>query len=370
MPKVTLRQRKLVSGKITLYLDFYPPLINPQTGKPLRKEYLKLHMVPNPKSDTDRMFNKQTLALAENIRAKRQMALQAEDYGFLDRERLSGSFMDFYRDVVRKKGGLNCDTWFMSQRYLLSFSGEDLKFSHLTVGFCEDYKEYLLSAPAINSRKKKIGNNTALKYYNMFRYVLRKAYRHQMLTENIYDRTTAIREHDTNREFLTIEEFQRLATTQCGCEVIRTAAIVSGLTGLRFSDIKALVWSEIRGSEGAYYIQFRQQKTKGVQVLPISDQTFSLLGTRRGINENIFPELDYHRTRIFLPHWLSEAGIDKHVTFHSFRHTYATLQLNMGTDIFTVSKLLGHKNVKTTQIYTKIIDAKKREAATRIRLDL
>ena len=370
MSKVTLRQRTLSSGRITFFLDFYPPLRNPSSGKPLRKEYLKRYMVSEPKSEADKMFNKQTLVLAENIRAKRQMAIQNNDYGFLDKERLTGSFLDFYREIVRKKGGMNCDTWFMSQRYLASFSGEDLRFFHLTLVFCEDYKEYLLSAPAINSRKKKISNNTALKYYNMFRYVLRSAYKHELLTENIYDRTSSIREHDTHREFLTIEEFQKLASTKASSDIMKRASIVSGLTGMRFSDIKGLIWSEVRGSKGDYYIQFKQKKTKGAEVLPISDQTFSLLGERKELGDKVFPKLDYNQTRQFLPGWLQRAGITKHITFHSFRHTFATLQLSMGTDIFTVSKLLGHKDIKTTQIYTKIIDSKKKEAATRIHLEL
>lgn len=368
--KVTLRQRTLGSGRISFYLDFFPPLIHPVTGNPMRKEYLKLHLIKEPKTEADKMFNKQTQLLAENIRAKRQMAIQNQDYGFLDKDRLLGSFMDFYRSIVRKKGVLNCDTWFMSQRYLSSFSGEDLKFSQLTVGFCEDYKEYLLGAPAINARNKKISNNTALKYYNMFRYVLRSAYKHQLLVDNVYDRTSAIKEHDTHREFLTIEEFQQLATTEASSKQMKTAAIVSGLTGLRFSDIQGLIWSEIRGSEGDYYIQFKQKKTKGAEVLPISDQTHSLLGIRKELDEPVFPDLDYNQTRQFLPSWLRKAGITKHITFHSFRHTFATLQLSMGTDIFTVSKLLGHRDIKTTLIYTKIIDSKKKEAATRISLNL
>ena len=64
------------------------------------------------------------------------------------------------------------------------------------------------------------------------------------------------------------------------------------------------------------------------------------------------------------------AGIKKHITFHCFRHSYATLQLAGGTDIYTVSKMLGHTNVKTTQIYAKIVDAKKEEATKAIQLDL
>ena len=69
-----------------------------------------------------------------------------------------------------------------------------------------------------------------------------------------------------------------------------------------------------------------------------------------------------------LKHWLAEAGIGKQVTFHCFRHTFATLQIAAGTDIYTVSKMLTHRNVSTTQIYAELVNEKKRESANRISL--
>ena len=71
-----------------------------------------------------------------------------------------------------------------------------------------------------------------------------------------------------------------------------------------------------------------------------------------------------------LKRWIQSAGITKHITFHCFRHTYATLQLASGTDIYTVSKMLGHTNVRTTQVYTKVVDKKKEDAANAIKIDL
>lgn len=64
--------------------------------------------------------------------------------------------------------------------------------------------------------------------------------------------------------------------------------------------------------------------------------------------------------------WCLKAGITKHITFHCGRHTFAVLQLSLGTEIYTVSKLLGHRELKTTQVYAQIMDAKKREAVNRI----
>ena len=71
-----------------------------------------------------------------------------------------------------------------------------------------------------------------------------------------------------------------------------------------------------------------------------------------------------------LERWVKASGITKHITFHCFRHTYATLQLANGTDIYTVSKMLGHTNVKTSQIYAKVIDKKKHEATEALKLDI
>lgn len=370
MSKVTLRKKTLPSKRISFYLDFYPPIPHPRDGKLVRKEYLKLYMVSEPKNEIDRTFNKQTEIIAENIRAKRQLDIQNRQYGFLSAERSMGSFIDFFRDVVRKKKGTNSDVWYMALRYLISFAGYDFRFADITVFFCDEYKEYLLSSPGISERKTPISNNTALSYYNKFRYSLKLAYKADFLTENHYEKTEAIKEHDTQREFLTIAEFQRMANVKISPEGTKRAGLVSGLTGLRYSDVKGLKWGDVRGEAGDYYIQFRQQKTKGVEVLPISDQTFSLLGERGESNDPVFAGLKYSQLRGFMDKWLGLAGIDKHITFHCFRHTFATLQLSMGTDIYTVSKLLGHRDIKTTQIYTKIIDSKKKEAATRITLEL
>jgi len=148
--------------------------------------------------------------------------------------------------------------------------------------------------------------------------------------------------------------------------------LFSCLTGLRWSDIEKLTWQEIQHSkELGYYIRFRQAKTNGVETQPISEESRKLLGDEGQPKEKIFIGLAYGNwNKTILKDWLLEAGITKHITFHCARHTYATLQLTLGTDIYTVSKLLGHKNLQTTEIYAKVINEKKVDAANKINIGL
>jgi len=370
MPKVTLRTKPITKGRSTYYLDHYPPLINPKTGKSQRREYLKLYVFDNPKTDADRLHNRETKKLLEHIRATRQIDVQNQEFGFLSDEQKNANFIDFYRSFAVKKSGSNSDNWYMSLRYLISFSSHNLRFSDLTEWFCEDYKDYLLSGPSINQRGKKIISNTAMAYFAKFRSIIKKAYKRKLIKVDLYELVAPIKEEETSREFLTIEEFQKLAETEAPSDLFKRAALFSGLTGLRFSDVTALTWSTARGTEDNYYLQFKQEKTNGAEVLPISNQAYEFLGERGEPQQRIFAGLTYSQVRWYLAKWLVKAGIDKNITFHSFRHTYATLQLEAGTDIYTVSKMLGHKHVKTTQRYTKVVDRMKKDATKRITLKM
>jgi integrase len=221
-------------------------------------------------------------------------------------------------------------------------------------------------------RKKKLSRNTALSYYNKFKAALKQAYRDGYIQADLNSRIETIKEEETEKNFLTIEELNSLVKTECNYPLLKQAALFSALTGFRFSDIKKLTWGEVTNIKGqGYFITFRQKKTKGFEVMPISDQAFSLMGAPGDPEANVFEGLKYSAySNKHLFQWIGAAGITKDITFHCFRHSYATLQLSNGTDIYTISKMLGHKNVKTTQVYTKIMDKAKRDAANKIKLDL
>ena len=371
--KVKLRQRAISGNRQSLYLDFYPAIPHPETGKPTRREFLGLYLFDKPKNPFDKQSNKETKQLAENIRAKRQIEIQAGDYGFLNTKlKAEADFVQYFKQIVETKTGGNKNGWQTAFNYFEMFTGGKLTLSNLNENLCNEFREYLLTAKRQRGiQSKQIAQSSARTYYNKFKAALKQAYKKGLIETDLSTRIDGISEPEVQREYLTLEELQALVNTPCSIPLLKNAAIFSALTGLRFSDISKLVWSEVQYSElEGYFLKFRQKKTKGVEVLPISEQAFKLLGERKEPTEQVFKGLIYSAyLNVYLKQWILRAGITKDITFHCFRHTFATLQLSHGTDIYTVSKMLGHRELKTTQIYAKIVDESKRKAADKIKLD-
>lgn len=227
-----------------------------------------------------------------------------------------------------------------------------------------------MKVPQGGNKKGIISHNTASHYFAVFKAALKQAFIDGYLTIDISAKVKGIQVRESRREFLTVEELNLLAKAPCD-DLLKRASLFSALTGLRHSDIQKLKWSEVESFNGGHRLNFTQQKTKGVEYMPISEQAYELCGERRDGNILVFAGLpDPSWINSPVKRWVEAAGIKKHITFHCFRHSYATLQLAGGTDIYTVSKMLGHTNVRTTQIYAKVVDEKKEESTKTIVLDL
>jgi integrase len=151
--------------------------------------------------------------------------------------------------------------------------------------------------------------------------------------------------------------------------VLKAASLFSCLTGLRFSDILALRWENFETyPDGGHCIRLRTEKTDAEALNPISQEAYELCGDKS--EGSVFKGFKKTMLQTVLPKWLQAAGITKKITFHCFRHTFATLLVSSGSEIYTVSKMLTHKNVSTTQIYADLIDEKKRQAAEIIKLNI
>lgn len=374
---VTLRKKVLSDGRISLYLDFYPPILDTETNKQTRREFLKLYLFQKPKTQIQKISNIESLHTAELIQIRRQNELRKHDvYSSFEKEQLElqrigeGSFMKYFNDLANRKEGKNYAIWISAIAHFKDFlKGQDIPFIDINVTLINDYREYLLKAKSKRDTGKILARNTALSYYNKLKTTLKRAYKEGKLRTDINAGIDSIKEQESQRNFLTIQEARKLFSTPCPNESIYRISKFSLLTGNRYSDIAKLEWSEIEYIENdGYYIRFKQKKTEGLQTMPISTEVYEIFGKRREPNQKVFKGLKKWDVDRVLPIWLAQAGIIKHITFHCFRHTYATLQLSAGTDIFTVSKMLGHKSVKTTQIYLHILDQKKRDASDRISL--
>ena len=287
-------------------------------------------------------------------------------------ERSKCDFIKYFEDLRDKRHQNSSKSirvnWNREVKLMKMFTeGKPMIFSTIDMNLLEDYKNFLINVPQGGSKKGTIMRNTASTYFSIFKAGLHQAFIDGYLTVDIAAKAKNIAYSDKQREYLTIDELNTLAATPCDRPIMKRASLFSALTGMRHSDIQKLKWKEIIKDGEHYRILFTQQKTKGVQYMPISDQAYQLCGERGEPDRLVFEGLqDPSWINKPLERWIKAADITKHITFHCFRHTYATLQLTNGTDIYTVSKMLGHTKVTTTQIYAKIVDEKKEQAADTI----
>lgn len=202
-----------------------------------------------------------------------------------------------------------------------------------------------------------------------FKMVVRRAQRDKLITDDIVSRLDSISVAPVHKEYLTIKEVRRLAATPCEDEQVKRASLLACLCGLRISDIESLTWDNvIIAPDQGYAHKVITQKTGSYAVIAINEEAYSLLGERK--EGPIFDQLHRGTLNRRIARWVKAAGIDKHITFHNFRHIYATILASNGTSIYTVSKLLTHSNVTTTQIYADIVNEERRKAAESIKIGI
>jgi integrase len=186
-----------------------------------------------------------------------------------------------------------------------------------------------------------------------------------LINEKLTDNIKSIPKRSTPRQYLTVEELVKLKNTDCPNDLLKTAFLFSALTGLRWSDISSLKWSNLKhSSDQGYYISFKQQKTGSEERLPINEQAIMLIGARQDESQKVFIGLSYSpHFKVILNKWMEQAKINKKITFHCARHSFATMLVTKDVNISTISTMLGHKDIRTTQIYAQVVDKAKIDAA-------
>lgn len=383
---VRIRFKQLANGNQSIYLDYY-------TGDVIRKEnyvggkrqyeFLKLYLIPE-KTREDKAKNEATLALAKAIQSKRIVELQNDAHGFQNTNKSKANVIDYLmnmRSQSKERGSLNYEkTVGNTIRELKLFRGDYIAFRDIDKDFLNSFVDFLKQA----KKASKFGllkaggvlsNNSVIAYYGVLRTAINRAYKEGIITVNPtkeFDFASKVKAEVSRREYLTIEELKRLIGTECKYEIMKQAFLFSCLCGLRVSDIRKLKWNDLQKSGERIRIEIKMQKTKEPLYLPISDEALKWLPQQNEAkgDDLIFPLTHEGTINKILQKWAKDAGIIKHISFHVARHTFATLQLAEGTDIYTVSKLLTHSNLATTQVYADVVDELKRDAAERISLKI
>ena len=370
---VRLREKPLKDGNRSLYLDIY--------HKGVRKyEYLKLYLIPETTPEA-KMRNKETMRVAEQVKAERILALQSRGMDEWDAIKLAKlplvqwwerDYENPPRVLSASSKNWRKQTRKMIANYLGTIHRPTITLEEVDKSFCRGFIAYLRTATNRTTNEvRTISQTTANKYMMETSCAMNYAVREGLISINPFKLLSMgerITRDSKEREFLTVEGIKSLMETPCYREDVKTAFFFACLTGLRYGDVKKFAPKHIfKSADGkTEYINLTMSKTKHAVVIPLSEEAKKWLPEPKGQDEPFFHLPVPSTVSYTIDHWMKKAGITKHITFHCARHSFATMMLTMGADIYTTSKLLGHKHVATTEIYAKVIDRKKVESMSNL----
>lgn len=371
---IKLRWRQLKNGNQTIYLDYY------EKGR-RNLEYLHLYLIPEV-DEAARIMNANTIRAAIKIKNERISDLLA---GKANIKTIGGAskkikLLDWINTYANNKleNGLSKSSFNIianMRNYLARFEN-NTNLIDVDVDFVSDFIHYLhncgriLLSPKTGKEIKKsepLSQKTISNYVGVLRSALKRAEDKGIISKSPFKELDdndkrLFQAPKSSRVFLTIEEVRRMAVNNIlENEQTKQAFMFACFTGLRLSDIRSFKWSDIQVSDGNWVRDFKQQKTNDRLNLPISDEAKKWMPKKVDGIDTIFYKLPKATCELDrqIKKWAKDAGIDKYVTFHTSRHTFATMLLTKDVDIYTVSKLLGHRNVSTTQIYADLVGQKK-----------
>ena len=281
-----------------------------------------------------------------------------------------GEFTRSYAEARHREGEKmyegRCGSILSMLKHLETFGGSNIPLKKVDVEAVKQFIDYLRSAHDLHKNMKtpgKLSDSTIHLKVNILKSVLREAVRRGLLDENPFDRlplSYRVKAQYKERTALTQEDLIKQSETPCNTPELKEAFLLSCITGLRKSDILSLSIHDIEKCDDTYYIYKKMKKTQRWLRLPLPEEAHHILSKLHAKNDDtpyFFAHLSPHHLGEHLEVWLEDCCIsDKHITFHSGRHTCATLLLTQGTDLYTIMRYLGHQNINTTQRYAHITD--------------
>ncbi|WP_299114289.1 site-specific integrase [uncultured Winogradskyella sp.] len=316
-------------------------------GKRVRETIKDVIFYP---SDT-KEEKKQKLRIVNRIKSQLEIELGNSKNGLISRQLQKANFITYFELLGKNKEDKTRTAWNNTLKHLIDFQGKRIKFEDVSATWLEKFIEYLKS--------ENLAANSIVTYFNKVNAALNKAVKERIIIENPSKFIERPKKVETEIIFLTKEEIQQIVQTDFWDNESKNAFLFSCYTGLRVSDIRNLKWSNIKDNK----IQLIQNKTKKVVYIPLNNNAKNILEKQKH-NEGLVFKLSEHISSInrTVKKLIKLAGINKKVHFHCARHTFATLLVTSGVNVFTISKLMGHKDIKSTLVYAKVIDEEKQKA--------
>jgi len=306
----------------------------------------------------DKTQRAEIMRLAEICKSKREAQILTGEWGMVDPVNSKQTLIEYMNGIAEGKG--QNDFTHKALKHLENFPGGNIAIGSITEKWIEDFQDYL-------QKETSLSKKTIAHYSGAVRYALRKATRDRIIPRNPALGVKGVFVPESDRIYLTAPEVQALANAPIAGELgaeIKQAFLFGCYTGLRISDLKTLAWGDIQ--RDPLQINKRQEKTKRKAFVPLHSVAWGIIDDKRlhGYTEPVFPALAKSNTNTneYLKKWAMKAGIEKNIGWHTARHTFAVLSLESGAEIYTLSKLLGHTDVKTTQVYANATDKMKRDA--------
>jgi len=348
-------------------------------AKGYKLEVKKLNQYLETLKATLHEYHSEMIKLGDDITAQ---SLKNKFLGISENKWMLLSVFEFHNQQLKELEGINYSSstikrygttlahikTFLKYKYKLN----DIPLNRIKYSFITDLEHYFKVV-------RKCNHNSTIKYIKNFRKVINLAVKNEWIVKDPFAKFQA-KMVEVKRDYLSKEELQKLEELKLSIprlDVVRDIFVFACYSGLAYIDVSNLTRNNIRlGIDGDLWILTERAKTKNQSNIPLLPKAHELIKKygnhpAKKTENHIFPSFSNQKLNAYLKELADLASIDKNLTFHIARHTFATtVTLANGVPIESISSMLGHKSIRTTQIYSKVINEKVSKDMSKLRIKL
>ncbi len=346
--KIKIREVKIGNNLISVMFDKHHNGVRTQSRPGIK--YADV-----PRTATERQDKKEKKELIRKMVAQMELDSHYSDFSIDRSYDMKKDFFEFCQSFIERKAPISdVRTYKAVLNKLKLWSKKDkLICGTITESMLIEFKDHLSA---------KMNGISANNYFKKLKRFFKEATIAKHFRKNPIEEIINVKGRSAPKDILTAQEVKRLADTPCSNSNVKRAFLFCCFVGIRHCDTIRLRWENIK--EG--YIDIIQLKTQERLIVKLHDDAIYLIGDKKHPADLVFKLPTHTGCLKILKKWVADAGIEKHITWHCARHSFATSLLNEDVDVFTVSKLLGHKKMMQTQDYLRISESKKQMAVNKL----